>query len=80
MRINTSRVEDGMRYPSIDKLVEVTHSKYKLIVATAKRAKQLNRKEDPEKPLIENPKSKKAIGIALEEIVSGKVRVVDLDE
>ena len=46
MRINTSRVEDGMRYPSIDKLVEVTHSEYKLIVACAKRAKQLN--HDPE--------------------------------
>ena len=80
MRINASRTEDGMRYPSIDKLVEVTHSKYKLIVACAKRARELNRKDTTVKPLVENPKSKKAIGIALEEVVEGKIRIVDATE
>ena len=68
-----------MLYPSIDKLVEVTHSKYKLIVACAKRAKQLN--HDPEaKILIDDYKSKKSIGIALEEIVAGKIRIVDAEK
>ena len=79
MRVNSSRTEDGMRYPSIDKLVEVTHSKYKLIVACAKRARQLNSKDNPAEPLIDNPKSKKAIGIALEEVVEGKIRIVDAE-
>ena len=58
---------DGMRYPSIDRLVTITHSKYKLVVGAAKRAKALNRKHNPEEQLIKNPHSKKAIGIALEE-------------
>ena len=31
-----SNEKEGMRYPSIDKLAEITHSKYKLIVAAAK--------------------------------------------
>ena len=38
---------EGMRYPSIDKLVTITHSKYKLVVGAAKRAKALERKDNP---------------------------------
>ena len=70
---------DGMRYPSIDKLVTITHSKYKLVVGAAKRAKALERKDNPEKQLIEKPHSKKAIGIALEEVLAGKVEIVDAE-
>ena len=70
---------DGMRYPSIDKLVTITHSKYKLVVGAAKRAKAMERKDNPEKQLIENPRSKKAIGIALEEVLAGKVEIVDAE-
>lgn len=60
--------KDGMRYPSIDKLTSITHSKYKLIVAAAKRAKDLTYGEDEVKPLVDNPRSVKPIGIALEEV------------
>ena len=70
---------DGMRYPSIDKLVTITHSKYKLVVGAAKRAKALERKENPEKQLITNPRSKKAIGIALEEVLARKIEIVDAE-
>lgn len=67
---------DGMRYPSIDQLVEKTHSKYQLVVGAAKRARELTRNEDPDTPLVEHPHSKKAIGIALEEIVENKIKIV----
>lgn len=70
---------DGMRYPSIDKLTTITHSKYKLIVAAAKRAKDLKYNKEYFEPLIEHPHSKKEIGIALEEVVEGKIVVVEKD-
>lgn len=68
---------EGMRYPSIDKLVTITHSKYKLVVGAAKRAKALERKENPEPVLIDNPRSKKAIGVALEEVLAKKIEIVE---
>ncbi len=70
---------EGMRYPSIDKLVTITHSKYKLVVGAAKRAKALERKDNPETQLISKPHSKKAIGIALEEVLEGKIEIVDAE-
>ena len=71
---------DGMRYPSIDHLVTITHSKYKLVVGAAKRAKALRRKNNPEEQLISNPHSKKTIGIALEEVLEGKIDIIDVSE
>jgi len=70
--------KDGLRYPSIDQLVEKTNSKYRLVVGAAKRAKELERKNNPEQALIDNPRSQKYLGVALEEIVEGKVKVVDI--
>ena len=67
------RVErDGMRYPAIDQLVSKTSSKYKLVVGAAIRARQIN---EGDKVLIDNPHSKKAIGIALEEIYAEKIMI-----
>ena len=74
-----SNDRDGMRYPSIDQLVEKTNSKYKLVVGAAKRAKELDKNKD-EQPMVENPHSKKNLGIALEEIVEGKLRIVDISD
>lgn len=54
-----------MLYPSIDDLANKVESKYSLVAAAAKRARQLR---DEAKMLIENPKSNKYVGIALEEI------------
>ena len=69
---------DGLRYPSIDQLVEKTSSKYRLVVGAAKRARALERKEEPAQAKVENPRSQKSLGIALEEIVEGKLKVIDI--
>ena len=71
-----NHVKDGMRYPAIDQLVTKTTSKYRLVMAAALRAKQLQYVEG-EKPFVANPHSKKSIGIALEEILEGKVEIDD---
>ncbi|MEL7622736.1 MAG: DNA-directed RNA polymerase subunit omega [Clostridiales bacterium] len=64
-----------MRQPSIDKLTDQLDSKYGLVVATAKRARELT---DGTKPAIEiQPDMIKPVSIALEEIASGKL---DIDE
>ncbi|HNZ50083.1 MAG TPA: DNA-directed RNA polymerase subunit omega [Bacilli bacterium] len=69
-----NNTHDGMRYPSIDQLVSITKSKYKLVVGTAKRARKI---EKGGNILITNPRNKKSIGIALEEILQGKVIITD---
>ncbi|MGA8942061.1 MAG: DNA-directed RNA polymerase subunit omega [Thermoactinomyces sp.] len=56
-----------MLYPSIDLLMTKSDSKYSLVVLAAKRARKLL---DGESQQIQ-PKSKKYVGIALEEIASG---------
>lgn len=61
-----------MLEPSIDKLQEKIDSKYSLVTISAKRARQL---QDDEKSLIEEPKSHTFVGVALEEIDSGKLYV-----
>lgn len=65
-----TNVNDGIRYPSIDQLVKKSTSKYKLIIGAAKRAKEIDAGDEK---LINNPVSKKSIGIALEEILEDKV-------
>jgi DNA-directed RNA polymerase subunit omega len=69
-----SQNRDGMRYPSIDQLVSKVKSKYRLVVGAAKRARDISKGSDP---LIENPNSKKSIGIALEEIHLDKITITD---
>ncbi len=59
-----------MLYPSIDSLLEVIDSKYTLVTLSAKRARDL---QEVQEKLIENPKSLKPVGIALEEIQEGKI-------
>ncbi|HLQ72192.1 MAG TPA: DNA-directed RNA polymerase subunit omega, partial [Bacillota bacterium] len=45
-----------------------------LVTLSARRARQLREKKNP---LIESPKSKKYVGIALEEIEAGKLYVAN---
>lgn len=59
-----------MRYPSIDTLLTIVDSKYNLCLIAAKRAKRL---EEQTPILIEKPRSKKPVGIALEEILESKL-------
>jgi DNA-directed RNA polymerase subunit omega len=63
--------KDGMRYPSIDKLLNKIDSKYKLVYAASKIAHIL----ETEKLLVEDAQCVKSIGIALEEILDGKVDI-----
>lgn len=63
--------QEGLRYPSIDKLLTKIDSKYKLAYASAKRAKKI--KEDDYTSI--NPKCSKPVGIALEEILAGKITI-----
>ncbi|MCL6593250.1 MAG: DNA-directed RNA polymerase subunit omega [Alicyclobacillus sp.] len=59
-----------MLYPSIDQLMTLTDSKYSLVVATSKRARQL------QEQTIHQPGSSttKNVSRALWEISAGKVR------
>jgi len=61
-----------MRYPSIDTLLQTVKSKYNLCLIVAERGRQL---EAHAPILIEKPRSKKPIGIALEEILEGKLKI-----
>lgn len=75
LQSHVNHAKDGMRYPAIDQLVTKTTSKYRLVMAAALRAKQLQYVEG-EKPLVNNPHSKKNIGIALEEIYEDKLIIL----
>ena len=68
-----SKNVDGMRYPSVDQLLNVIDSKYKLAYAAARRARIIE-EEDGYTPL-ENPKCVKSVGQAWEEILDGKTKV-----
>jgi len=59
-----------MLEPSIDALQEKISSKYELVIISARRARKL---KDEGKPLIDEPKSKQLVGVALEEIQHGKL-------
>jgi DNA-directed RNA polymerase subunit omega len=62
---------EGLRYPSIDQLLGQIDSKFKLAYVSAKRAKLIRELDDS----VIEPKCSKAVGIALEEIQQGKVKV-----
>ncbi len=63
---------DGMRYPSVDALLDKIDSKYKLAYAAAKRAKIIV--EEDYTPL-EEYYCVKPVGIALEEILQEKTKM-----
>lgn len=61
-----------MLYPSIDKMLEKVDSKYSLVVAASRRARQLREGEGTD---LKNAKSHKQVGVALEEIYGDYVRI-----
>lgn len=72
--MSETKTKVGMRYPSIDQLATKTSSKYKLVIAVAKRAREI---EEKNKVYLEQTSNKKAIGIALEEIQADKILIKD---
>lgn len=63
-----------MIYPSIDKLLTVVDSKYTLVYVAAQRSRQMMKNEYFQKPVNEY-KSKKTIGRALEEVYDNLIHV-----
>ena len=72
-----------MIYPRIDDLLEQVPSRYALVLAAAKRARQINNYhqqlgegtfQDVPPPLVES-RSKNYLTMALEEIAEGKIKV-----
>jgi len=61
-----------MLYPSIDDLMRKVDSKYTLVSAAAKRARALR---DGKPSALEAPKSRKVVGVALEEIYHDYVTI-----
>jgi DNA-directed RNA polymerase subunit omega len=63
-----------MIYPSIDKLLNIVDSKYKLVHISARRSKQMSKDGYLQMPESEY-KCKKNIGRALEEVSEGLIKV-----
>ena len=63
---------DGMRYPSIDDLLKVIDSKYKLAYVASKTAKLIEKYKNIE---LTNVKCQKSVGQAREEVINGHVKV-----
>ncbi|WP_028595737.1 DNA-directed RNA polymerase subunit omega [Paenibacillus assamensis] len=61
-----------MLYPSIDELVRKADSKYSLVVAASRRARQLREGSRTE---LTQPKSHKFVGVALEEIYGEQIHI-----
>ena len=73
--INDNSQRDGIRYPAIDQLDGKTSSKYKLVIAVAKRARSIS--ETNQTVLsYEDRVNTKPIGLALEEIMADKVEII----
>ena len=61
-----------MIYPSIDKLLNIVGSKFLLVNIVSKRAKQM---EEEDYYQLNDYKSKKTIGKALEEVSKGLIHI-----
>jgi len=61
-----------MIYPSVDELMKKFDSRYSIVIATAKRARELEDKENSAEPLV-HTMSEKPVTIAVEEIYAGKI-------
>ncbi|MCT2538021.1 DNA-directed RNA polymerase subunit omega [Aquibacillus koreensis] len=66
-----------MLEPSIDKLQNKINSKYTLVTLSARRARQI---QDTQRHQLDNPKSVKYVGIALEEIQADKLTFIAAEE
>ena len=83
----TAPVAEGITNPPIDELLTKTDSKYKLVLYSAKRARQINAYYSQlgeglleyGGPLVETQPQEKALSIALREINSGLLTLEQLE-
>lgn len=64
-----------MLYPSIDKLLNIVDSKYMLVHVAAKRSKEMLETSHYQMK-INDYKSKKELGRALEELENGLIKII----
>ncbi len=69
MKVVNSGVETGDE--------PVVNSRYSIVLATSKRARQIIGGEDP---MIDSPSNRKPLSIAVEEVYSSKVTIVGEDD
>ena len=70
MEVVNSDVEPGEQ--------PVVQSRYSIVLATAKRARQLVAGQD--QPLVDHAEGRKPLSIAVDELYQGKVKIVGDDE
>ena len=83
----TRSVAEGITNPPIDDLLEKTDSKYKLVLYSAKRARQINAYYSQlgegllnnVGPLVETGVQEKPLSIALREVNAGLLTCTDID-
>jgi DNA-directed RNA polymerase subunit omega len=66
-----SKVYEGIRYPSIDSLLNVVDSKYKLVLISTKVAEMLN----SENLDVKDSRCQKNVGKALELVLKGAIQI-----
>lgn len=66
-------VNDGVEFGE----EPVVNSRYSIVLAAAKRARQII---DGAEPLVSNPKCPKPLSIAVDELYQGKVKILTEDE
>ena len=87
-QIKNDKENEKMIHPSYNELLKTLNevrdenepeidSRYSLVIASAKRARQII---DGAEPLIARPKCNKPLSIAVEELYTGAVRIVSDDE
>ena len=62
--------------PSLKNVLKDHMSRYSLVIATAKRAREISEEAEKNGEIL----TEKTVSLALEEIVDGKVRVVEPEE
>ena len=69
--------EDNMLHPSYGDLMDIVNSRYSIVLATAKRARQL---VDGADPMIETTEYDKPLSTAVEELYEGKLKIESRDQ
>lgn len=67
---------EAVNKESEDDTTPIVSSRYSIVMATAKRARQL---VDGDAPLVDDAEGKKPLSIAVEEIYQGKVHILPAD-
>lgn len=65
--------------PSLEKLLDKVDNKYTLVIATAKRAREIVARSGNNHDEEEKDQSIRAVSLALEDIAEGRVQVIPIE-